>query len=286
MKRILCLVLLIPSLAYARDTIVVVWDASGSMQTTTPEGMSRMNAAKMALKRVLPQIKEDTDLGILVFSADNLQNEWVYPIGKIVPKKVNTAINLPNPAYGTPLGDYIKKGADKLLDKRMKAGNSGRFRLIIVTDGESNEGHDPESWLLDVKKKGIETTLIGLGMDADHSLAQIIRQAPTPGVYQSASDAKALTEVMTKATAEAPMVKGTIDPILFEEISPIPANMAQTMIGGISQYNNTPIGDPDPIIVLTSDVGHVKASSINSKILLAIAVLGVIVIGVIIFKSM
>ena len=43
--------------------------------------MNKMTAAKAALKQVLKSVPERTHIGLLVFSAKDLNDDWVYPLG-------------------------------------------------------------------------------------------------------------------------------------------------------------------------------------------------------------
>jgi len=66
-----------------KDNIVVILDASGSMQDkfSGDRTKSKMEAAKEALQEVLAKVPDDTQIGLLVFSGANVRNEWVYPAG-------------------------------------------------------------------------------------------------------------------------------------------------------------------------------------------------------------
>src|SRR5688572_14682498 len=118
----------------AHDNVVIVLDASGSMNGALPGSkLNKMAAAKVALKEVLKKIPQSTRLGLLVFSARNLQDDWVYPLGPRNDAELFKAIDLPLPGRGTPLGQYIKIGADRLLEERAKQFGYGTFRLLVVT---------------------------------------------------------------------------------------------------------------------------------------------------------
>ena len=103
------------------DNVVVVLDASGSMREPMhSSGMPKMAAAKAALIEVLKQVPTNTNIGLLVFSGSGVTNEWVYPLGPRDDARLTRAVNQPQPNGGTPLGAYIKKGADRLLAEREK----------------------------------------------------------------------------------------------------------------------------------------------------------------------
>src|SRR5687768_2949362 len=108
-----CLVLSTESLRAqeAHDNVVIVLDASGSMTGKLPgTDMTKMDGAKAALKEVLKNVPQSTRVGLLVFSAGNVTNDWVYPLGPRNDAELLKAIDLPIPRSGTPLGRYIKTG--------------------------------------------------------------------------------------------------------------------------------------------------------------------------------
>ena len=110
-----------------KDNIVVILDASGSMQEkfSGDQTKSKMEAAKVALLEVLSKVPDDTHIGLLVFSGANIQSEWVYPLGAKDTQKLTAAIQLPQPSGNTPLGRYIRIGANRLLEQREKQYNYG-----------------------------------------------------------------------------------------------------------------------------------------------------------------
>ena len=74
-----------------------------------------------------------------MFSGTNIQNKWVYPLGPKDTQKLIAAIRLPQPSGGTPLGKYLRIGANRLLEQREKQYNYGNYRLLVVTDGEASD---------------------------------------------------------------------------------------------------------------------------------------------------
>ncbi len=106
-----------------QDNIVVVLDASGSMKDVMSGGQSRMEAAKGALLQMLDKVPPTTNVGVLVFSGKDasgkaLGKDWVYPLGPVDKAVLEQAIRRPHPSGKTPLGRYLKKGADSLLAQR------------------------------------------------------------------------------------------------------------------------------------------------------------------------
>ena len=169
-----------------KDNIVVILDASGSMQDkfSGDQTKSKMEAAKEALQEVLAKVPDDTQIGLLVFSGANIQNEWVYPLGPKDTQKLIAAIHLPHPSGNTPLGKYIRIGANRLLEQREKQYNYGNYRLLVVTDGEASDTDKVKHYTPEILNRQIRVDVIGVDMKTDHMLANVVdsyRKADNPG---------------------------------------------------------------------------------------------------------
>lgn len=251
------LALLTGTAARAADNIVVVFDASGSMgdkiKLKNGSVISKMDAAKAALKKSLLVLPKETNLGVLVFSASNLtaDQEWVYPIGPIDQAKLSDAIDRPTPSGGTPLGEYMKKGADALLDWRAKQKGYGTFTLIEVTDGAANDQGYVERYLPLVQARGVRVQVIGLAMEPDGFLAK------RANFYTTADDIDTLASALKQATAEVPTGKdGKVDPAWFEEIEPLPNDTAKAILASLvnNRAQDQPIGEePKMVVVMSAD---------------------------------
>ncbi len=221
------------------NNVVIVLDASGSMsEKMGTAGMTKMEGAKTALLEVLRQVPAGTNIGLLVFSSSNLKNNWVYPLGKLDPAMLESAVRLPQPGGNTPLGEYIKKGADRLLEQRAKQFGYGTYRLLIVTDGEATERENiVERVVPEVMARGITMDVIGVNMRKAHTLATRVNS------YRSADDPAALTRALSAVFAE---VGGTeqsgTDAEAFAELAPLPDEMAQAMLKALAVSGNHPIG--------------------------------------------
>ena len=145
---------------------------------------SKMDAAKEALKEVLAKIPDNTHIGLLVFSGSNIQNDWVYPLGPKNTEQLLAAIELPLPGGGTPLGKYMRVGANRLLEQREKQYNYGNYRLLIVTDGVAQDEEKVAQYTPEILDRQIRVDVIGVDMQTDHLLAKdadSYRRADNPG---------------------------------------------------------------------------------------------------------
>jgi hypothetical protein len=223
----------------AADNVVIVLDGSGSMARPLPgAGTDKMTAAKAALKQVLQSVPQETRIGLLVFSAKGISDEWIYPLGPRDDAKLILAIDRPMPGGGTPLGAYLKKGADRLLEARAKQFGYGTFRLLVVTDGEAEDQKLVERYTPEVVARGITVDVIGVAMNQRHTLATKVHS------YRSANDPASLKRALTEVFAE---VGGRGNDVssgeAFAELKPIPGEVAQAMIQALSSSGNQPIGE-------------------------------------------
>jgi hypothetical protein len=215
------------------DNVVVVVDASGSMGAPMG-GSTRMSVAKNALKQVLDQIPDTTHVGILVFP----RGDWVYPLGPRKESMLAGAIDSIQSGGGTPLGDYMKRGADALLEARKKQFGYGTYRLLVVTDGEAGDARQVEAYTPDIISRGITIDCIGVEMASRHTLATKVHS------YRNANDPESLKQAISEVFAE--VASGDAGPggeNAFELITDLPEATASAMLQSLSTSGNQPIGE-------------------------------------------
>ncbi|HUW60217.1 MAG TPA: vWA domain-containing protein [Candidatus Bathyarchaeia archaeon] len=234
------LIVVAPPIATAQDRadcVVIILDASGSMDAKMPGGVKKIDAAKAALQSVLTRIPETTHVGLLVFSGTNVPTPWLYPLGPRDNDALAKAIGLPRPGGNTPLGRFIKTGADRLLEERTKQYGYGSYRLLVVTDGEATDGSLTEQYTPDIIARGITMDVIGVNMKRDHTLATKVHS------YRRADDPAALQKALSEILAEVNVSDGdTAAAEAFDLLAPLPAELCGSMIQALAQVNNQPIG--------------------------------------------
>ena len=78
----------------------------------------------------------------------------------------------------------MKQGADALLDARKKQFGYGTYRLLVVTDGETDDAGLVDGYTPDIISRGITIDAIGVEMQSQHTLATMVhsyRSADDPG---------------------------------------------------------------------------------------------------------
>ncbi|MBN2589403.1 MAG: VWA domain-containing protein [Sedimentisphaerales bacterium] len=226
------------------DNVVIVLDASGSMN----EGMrdaqgkevKKIDAAKAALYEVLNQVPDTTHIGLFVFSSTRGSGVWFYDLGPKDDAKLKQAINSIQPSGGTPLGTYMKVGADRLLKEREKQFNYGSYRLLVVTDGEANNERPNlvDDYTKEIMSRGITLDAIGVSMANKHTLATKVHS------YRSAKDPESFTRAVREVFAEISSEKNDVaGEDAFALIAGIPTEVAAGMISALSNTGNNPIGE-------------------------------------------
>ena len=273
-----------------KDNIVVILDASGSMHDKFSGDLtkSKMEAAKAALQEVLAKVPDDTRIGLLVFSGANIQNEWVYPLGEKDTQKLIAAIDLPQPSGNTPLGKYIRIGANRLLEQREQQYNYGNYRLLVVTDGEASDGDKVKHYTPEILNRQIRIDVIGVDMKTDHMLANVVdsyRKADNPGELVAA-----VSQILAETGDTGTDVSGEdvfeyITPLsseiaadLIQRLTTPPSNTAITVkpMGVTPSQTTTPIKTPTP---------QRRDAENQSGIWLVILLVALSVIGFLVFRN-
>ena len=242
-KAVLALLLLATTVT-AGDNIVIVFDTSGSMDDyMVTAKASRITVAKEALLSVLEGVRDDTKVGILTF------NGWAYDLKRIDKAAVRKAVLGLTANGGTPLYQYIKDGADRLLQERAANNNVGYYKLVVVTDGEAQdsalnrESKDGErrkpGVIEDIISRGIFIDAIGLEMRRDHALKNQIN-----GRYMRGNNPKDITRSLKSAVAEVGFDgKDGISAAAFAEIADLPDSFVKASLTGLTEFRNYPIGE-------------------------------------------
>lgn len=221
----------------AGQNVIVVLDDSGSMRQLmrTDDGrVSRIQAAKTALSKVVQGLADDAQLGILLLNNGGRGSTWLVPLGPLSATATLPKIAQIRADGGTPLGSQMKIAADALLELRQKQ-IYGDYRLLVITDGEATDPNLLEAYLPDILSRGFSLDVIGVDMAANHSLAGKAHS------YRRADDArsfeKALQEVFAESSSQTDD-QGTSD---FELIADLPDDLAKEALAALAVPRNSSI---------------------------------------------
>ena len=219
------------------DNVVVVLDDSGSMdeRLRSDRNTTKMEAAKVALVKVLDQLPSDAHVGVIMLSGSH-GGRWLLPLGAVNKAQVTEKVQSIGAGGGTPLGERIKDGTDVLLTKRDSA-HYGSYRLLVVTDGEANDQRLVDLYLPDIMSRGITVDVIGVDMAGDHSLATQVHN------YRRADDPASLEAAIKETFAETPQDDPDAAEEDYELVAAFPDGMAPEVIKKLTQTGNHEIGE-------------------------------------------
>ena len=154
-----------------KDTkIMLLIDTSISMEATDIEP-DRITAAKEAAKQFIKNLPDGIQIGIGFFSGNVkvLVNPTLEKLQVLeVLKKLNKKALEP----GTAIGDAILAGLEAITyEENPKVKFKNNRMLVLVTDGETNIGHDPIFAAAQAKINNITIQAVGIG----NPLGTIIR---------------------------------------------------------------------------------------------------------------
>ncbi|MBU0469158.1 MAG: VWA domain-containing protein [Candidatus Omnitrophica bacterium] len=235
------------------ENLVIVMDCSGSM-----EGHKLMQA-KIALKEILKYVPAGTQIGLLSFSRDT--GGWNYQLGPRNDEMLINAIDRLKSGGGTPLGEYMRYGAERLLKEKQKQLGYGNYRLLVITDGEASDRELVERYTPDIMAKGINIDLIGVYMNSAHSLSQMVHS------YREANDTESLKTAITEVLAEiGDKQDAAATDDAFEIISGLPQEMATGIISAISSTTDKPIGESARAAKIVADRAVLQSTASKKKV--------------------
>ena len=179
--------------------VYVIFDGSGSMrERSCTSSLSKNAESKQALETFARSVPKAANLGLAVFDGGGLRE--LIPLGTNNRDAFIRAVQAVNPGGGTPLARAVTLGRQRLEDQAAKQLGYGEYNLVVVTDGEANEGQDPRSAVNDMLlSTPIVLHTIGFCIGTGHSLNQRGRT-----VYRAANSERELRAGLEEVLAESP----------------------------------------------------------------------------------
>lgn len=188
--------------------LLLMLDASGSMNEADPSGGTKMEAAKKALIGVVDKLPQDTNVGLRVYGATEeggkptkaacADTQLVAPIAPLDKPALTKAINDFEAKGETPIAHSLTKAIDDL-------GDTGPRNVILVSDGEESCVPDPCPVVKKLTKGGVDLRIdtVGFGVkDPARKQLRCIADAGD-GTYYDAKDADELTTRLNKLSQQA-----------------------------------------------------------------------------------
>ena len=158
---ILPLIFIFPSITYAKDSSIVIFDGSGSMKKKI-DGKAKFEIASEVMSNLVQNWNEDVDLGLMVYghrskACDDI--EMVIPVGTPDADKFLAAIKAIKPKGETPIAESMKQAAEKLNYEESPT------TIILISDGEESCNADPCAMAKQLEASGTNFTAHVIGFD-------------------------------------------------------------------------------------------------------------------------
>lgn len=217
--------------------LMVVLDASGSMAELTPDGTTRIQAARDALDAVVTDLPAEHRVGLRVFGATAeagsgscTDSQLLVPIGTDNRDELRSAVGRYEPAGDTPIGYALQQaGAD--------LGHDGFRGILLVSDGLATCDPDPCEVAAELTAQDIGMRIDVIGFDVDAQARQQLQCIADRGRgdYLDVSEADSLQHALERLSTRAFRPFGVVGE---EAAGAATAELAPTLVAG-TQYADT-----------------------------------------------
>lgn len=210
--------------------LLLVLDASGSMEDPDGSGDPKIESARSALESVLQDIDDEQRVGLRFFGSTVSESntaaacgdsELAVPVGTGNRPALDAAVADYQPFGGeTPIGYALQQAGQDL-------GSEGQRTILLVSDGLSTCDPDPCEVAQDLSQDGIDLAIHVVGFDVDaeaRAQLQCIAAAGN-GSYLDATDSESLASALTQVSTRA-----------FR-----PFTIAGTPVQGTTQLDTAPV---------------------------------------------
>lgn len=241
LASILGLLLLgLPAVASAGGSptaLELILDSSGSMAAKDPSGVTKLDAAKQALRGVIGGLPDGATVGLRVYgarytdkSAGCTDTQLVLPLAPLDRAKATAALATFSPTGQTPIAYSLRQAAKDLPA-------AGQRTIVLVSDGEETCSPTPPCEVAkELAGQGIDLHVDTVGFQVNDAARQqlLCIAQETGGHYYDAPDAAVLSTALARVANRAfrPYLAGGA----FVRGTPSPAG-APTLLPG--QYVDT-----------------------------------------------
>ena len=182
------------------DIYLVLLDNSGSMTGRDCSGnLSKFDLARKALKGFARSIPLEANLGLMVFTSNGARVVVPFGAGTAHREKFDHVLDSLQADTGTPLRGALGDAYKVMTEQARRQLGYGLYRLDIVTDGDSGDGH-PANTAKEIARTPIEVSTIGFCTGKGHSL-----DIPGYTRYYTAGSPEELLEGLKAMQAEVPV---------------------------------------------------------------------------------
>ncbi|KAJ5067096.1 calcium-activated chloride channel regulator [Anaeramoeba ignava] len=176
---------------------VIVLDISGSMSCSftgeyhnVESHSSKLEIAKRSLLGLVGHLNDEDNFGVVIFDDDAEELIAFQNFGKIDKEKMNDKINKLKTRGGTNMAEGFIEGSrmiEKYLKSQEKEDLERENRIIFLTDAQPTTGETRSEGLFTLARKASEkaifTTFIGIGVDFNVELIDIITKTKGANYY-------------------------------------------------------------------------------------------------------
>ena len=188
--------------------LLLMLDASGSMNEKDPSGLTKIAAAKKALVSTVDALPADATVGLRVYGATQpggkptkaacADTQLVHPIERLDKPGLTRAINGFKAKGETPIAYSLQEALGDL-------GATGKRNIVLVSDGEESCVPDPCPTVKKLVGSGVDLQIdtVGFGVNAKaRKQLQCLADAGH-GTYYDAKNAGQLSQSLNKVSQRA-----------------------------------------------------------------------------------
>ena len=213
--------------------VLLILDASGSMAEALLDGQTKMNAAKIAITKLVKQLAPSVRLGLrvygggLTFQEPCSDTKLQVPIQLNPSEKIELVLNKLQPSGATPISQSLVDavGNDFPMPNAKK-------HIILISDGAETCSTSPCPIVLDLLRKNpnLKLDVIGFGQLDSRTTKQLnCVAAATFGKLVKANSAKDLEQQLTSIIEAKKEVKGriihSVEQLPVKNTGPAPAEI-------------------------------------------------------------
>lgn len=177
-----------------RLTIVYVIDRSGSMEVSSPSGVTNLELAKEAARRSINFLFERDRAGVLSFDSNP---QWLVPIQFVSNRAAMIQqIGALRPGGGTDIYAAVQE-----LLRTLPSDPSTLKHVILLTDGGADPSGIVETVRIMNEQHGITVTSIGIGLGIPPFMQEIARVGK--GTYYNLMDVQNIPQIFAAETVLA-----------------------------------------------------------------------------------
>ena len=213
--------------------VLLILDASGSMSDVLLDGQTKMNAAKIAINKLVKQLSPSVRLGLRVYGGGLtlkdpcLDTKLQVPVQLNPAEKIELVLNKIQPSGPTPISQSLVDAVNN--DFPMP---NAKKHIILISDGAETCSTNPCPIVLDLLRKNpnLKLDVIGFGqLDSTTTKQLNCVAAATFGKLVKANSAKDLEQQLTSIIDAKKEVKGriirTIEQLPVKNARPAPAEI-------------------------------------------------------------